>query len=70
VKPDSNKCKLFQASSIADAVWNSNWVGTPVSFQRCLVLINAAANKTFILTAGKFVPVSNKTMVNVRKLLA
>jgi hypothetical protein len=40
-------------------------VGTPVPFQRCLVFIIATANKEFTLTAGKFVPVSNVTMMNV-----
>ncbi|XP_021941235.1 odorant receptor 4-like [Zootermopsis nevadensis] len=53
------------ATSIGDAVWNSNWVGTPVSFQGCLILITATANKKFCLTAGKFVSVSNNTMVNI-----
>jgi hypothetical protein len=40
-------------------------VGTPVPFQRCLAFIIATANKEFTLTAGKFVPVSNVTMMNV-----
>jgi len=51
-----------------DAAWCSDWIGTPVSFQRSLVFIIASANKEFTLTAGKFVPVSNKTMMNVRLL--
>ena len=42
------------------------WIGTPVLFQRCLVFIIATANKEFTLTAGKFVPVCNKNMMNVR----
>jgi hypothetical protein len=40
-------------------------VGTPVPFQRCLAFIIATANEEFTLTAGKFVPVSKKTMMNV-----
>jgi hypothetical protein len=32
------------------------------------VFIIATANKEFTLTAGKFVPVCNKTMMNVRKV--
>ena len=48
-----------------DAAWGCDWVGTPVSFQRYLVFIIAAANKEFTMTAGKFVPVSNETMMNV-----
>jgi hypothetical protein len=51
---------------VRDAVWGCNWVGTPVPFQRSLVFIIAAANKEFTLTAGKFVPVCNKTMMSVR----
>jgi hypothetical protein len=43
-------------------------VGTPVPFQRCLLFIIATANKEFTLTAGKFVPVCKKTMMNVRTL--
>jgi hypothetical protein len=50
---------------VRDAAWGCDWVGTPVSFQRCLAFIIAAASKEFTLTAGKFVPVSNKTMMNV-----
>jgi hypothetical protein len=53
---------------VSDAAWGCDWVGTPVSFQRCLVFIIAAAKKDFTLTAGKFVPVCNKTMMNVRLL--
>jgi hypothetical protein len=56
---------LFQAESVRDAAWGCDWVGTPVQFQRCLVLIIATANKGFALTAGKFVPVCNETMMNV-----
>jgi len=47
-------------------VEDAAWIGTPVLFQRCLVFIIATANKEFTLTAGKFVPVCNKNMMNVR----
>ena len=60
---------LFQADIVREAAWCCDWVGTPVSFQRCLVFIIATANKEFTLTAGKFVPVSNSTMMNVRILI-
>jgi hypothetical protein len=56
---------MFQADSVRDAAWGCDWVGTPVPFQRCLMFIIATANKQFQLTAGKFVPVSNVTMMNV-----
>jgi hypothetical protein len=52
---------------VTDAAWGCDWVGTPVPFQRCLAFIIATANKEFTLTAGKFVPVSNKTMMNVSR---
>jgi hypothetical protein len=61
--------ELFQVESVRDAACGCDWVGTPVPFQRCLVLIVATANKQFTLTAGKFVPVSNSTMMNVRRLI-
>jgi len=51
---------------VRDAAWGCDWVGTPVQFQRCLVFIIVTANKEVTLTAGKFVPVCNKTMMNVR----
>jgi len=58
-------CKIFQAESVRDAVFGCDWVGTSIPFQRCLMFIIVAANKGFQLTAGKFVPVSNVTMMNV-----
>jgi hypothetical protein len=60
---------MLQAESVRDAVWGCDWVGTPVQFQRCLVFVLAASKKQFTLTAGKFVPVCNKTMMNVRLIL-
>ena len=48
-----------------DAAFGCDWVGTAIPFQRCLMFIIATANKEFKLTAGKFVPVSNATMMNV-----
>ena len=56
---------MFQADSVRDAAFGCDWVGTPIPFQRCLIFIIATTNKGFQLTAGKFVPVSNVTMMNV-----
>jgi hypothetical protein len=56
---------MFQADSVRDAAFGCDWVGTPIPFQRCLMFIIATANKEFYLTAGKFVPVSNTTTMNV-----
>ncbi|XP_033609381.1 odorant receptor coreceptor-like [Cryptotermes secundus] len=57
----------LQAERVRDAAWGCDWVGTPVPFQRCLAFIIATANKEFTLTAGKFVPVSNSTMMSIMK---
>jgi hypothetical protein len=66
-----NCCLLqsFQAERVTDGAWGSDWIGTPVPFQRCLLFVIARANKEFTLTAGKFVPVCNSTMMNVRLLI-
>jgi len=56
---------MLQAQNVRDAAFGCDWVGTPIPFQRCLMFIIATANKGFHLTAGKFVPVSNVTMMNV-----
>jgi len=58
-----------QTEKVSYAAWGCDWIGTPVSFQRCLVFVIATANKGFTLTAGKFVPVSNRTLLNVRLIL-
>jgi len=60
--------ELFQAENVRESVWGCDWLGTPVSFQRCLIFMIATANKGFTMTAGKFVPVTNSTMKNVRVL--
>jgi len=56
---------MFQAGIVRDTVYGYDWVGTPIPIQRCLMFITVAANKQFHLTAGKFVPVSNATMMSV-----
>jgi hypothetical protein len=58
-------CEIFQAESVRDAAFGCDWVGTDIPFQRCLMYITATGNKVFQLTAGKFVPVSNVTALNV-----
>ena len=56
---------MFQAEDVRDAAFGCDWVGTPIPIQRRLMFIIATANKEFKLTAGKFVPVSNVTTMNV-----
>jgi hypothetical protein len=60
---------MFQAESVRDAAWGCQWVGTPVPFVRSLSFIINMANKEIVLTAGKFVPVSRATLMNVRYFL-
>jgi hypothetical protein len=50
---------------VRDAAFGCDWVGPAIPFQRCRMYIIAMANKEFQLTAGKFVSVSNLTMMNV-----
>ncbi|KAJ4437196.1 hypothetical protein ANN_17331, partial [Periplaneta americana] len=50
--------------SVKNAAWNCDWVGTPVSFQKCISLIISVANQGFTLTAAKFTPVCNVTLMN------
>jgi len=61
----SNGFLNLQADSVRDAAWGMDWIGAPVQFQRSVCFIIAAANKEFRLTAGKFVPVCNSTLMNV-----
>jgi hypothetical protein len=56
---------IFQAETVSEGALGCDWVGKPIPFQRCLMFIITTANKEFHLTAGKFVPVSNVTMMNV-----
>jgi hypothetical protein len=51
---------------VREAAWGCEWVGTPVPFVRSLNFVINIANKKILLTAGKFVPVSKETMMNVR----
>jgi hypothetical protein len=57
----------LQAERVRGAAWGCDWVGTPVPLMRCLSFVIKMANKEIMLTAGKFVPVSKATMMNVRK---
>jgi len=50
---------------VRDTAFGCDWVGTAIPFQRSLLFIIATANKEVQLTAGKFVPVSNVTTLNV-----
>jgi hypothetical protein len=56
---------MFQAERVRDAAYGCDWIGAPIPFQTCIRLIISGANKEIILTAGKFVPVTIRTMINV-----
>jgi hypothetical protein len=56
----------LQAERVRAAAWGCDWVGTPLPFTRSLSFVIKMANKDIMLTAGKFVPVSKATMMNVR----
>jgi len=62
----SLNCKMVQAESVTEAAFGCDWVRTPILIQHCMMCVIAAANKGFQMTEGKFVPVSNATMFNVR----
>jgi hypothetical protein len=57
---------MLQVESVKEAAWGCQWVGTPVPFVRSLSFIINIANMEILITAGKFVPVSKATMMNVR----
>jgi hypothetical protein len=57
---------MLQVESVRNAAWGCQWVGTPVPFVRSLSFVITIANKEIVLTAGKFVPVSKTTLMNVR----
>ena len=63
----SSSCLLIKGWKCKNAACGIDWVGAPVQFQRSVCFIIAAANRKFRLTAGKFVPVCNSTLMNVRK---
>ncbi|KAJ9599904.1 hypothetical protein L9F63_009804, partial [Diploptera punctata] len=54
-----------QAESIRTAAWECDWVGAPIHVQDNVSFVIAMASKDFVLTAGKYVPVSRTTMMNV-----
>ncbi|KAJ9577673.1 hypothetical protein L9F63_005753 [Diploptera punctata] len=55
----------YLADGVGGAAWECDWIGASIPFQRSLITIIIIANKEFVITAGKFVPASRKTMMNV-----
>ncbi|KAJ4437195.1 hypothetical protein ANN_17330 [Periplaneta americana] len=53
--------------SVSEGAWDSDWVGISIPYQRCISFIIAISNKGFKLTAGKFIPVSNSTLMNCHR---
>ncbi|KAJ4437200.1 hypothetical protein ANN_17335, partial [Periplaneta americana] len=62
--------RLFQYEAVRNAAWGCDWVGTPVSLQKCLTFIISISKQGFTLTAAKFLPISNSTLMSVSHLLS
>jgi hypothetical protein len=58
-------CSEFQSGQIRDAAWRSDWVGSPISHQRSLLIL-MTASKDYTFTAGKIIPVSRHTILQVK----
>ncbi|PSN50405.1 Odorant receptor 77, partial [Blattella germanica] len=52
------------ADSVKGSAYEVDWIGAPIPFQRSILLMITRTNQSFVLTAGKFVPVNNETMMN------
>ncbi|KAJ4437187.1 hypothetical protein ANN_17322 [Periplaneta americana] len=52
--------------SVRHAAWNSDWVGTPVTYQKSISFIIMISIKGFELKAWKVVSVSNSTFMSSR----
>ncbi|PNF25909.1 hypothetical protein B7P43_G10643 [Cryptotermes secundus] len=57
-----------QAENVKQAIWESEWVGAPLSQQRTLKFMIAAANREFALTAGGFAPLTRHTLVTDKQV--
>ncbi|PSN50104.1 Odorant receptor 87 [Blattella germanica] len=55
------------AESVKEAVYSTDWVEATGSFKRSVLLMITRTNKQFTLTAAKFIPVNNETMMNIFK---
>lgn len=56
---------LFQFLSISDAVYNMDWVGTSISFQKDLLFNIMRLQRPVYLTMGKFAPKNLNIYVGV-----
>ncbi|KAJ4437179.1 hypothetical protein ANN_17314 [Periplaneta americana] len=52
-----------QYESVKDAAWSSEWIGTSVSYQRCISFMISVSSKGFNLQAGKILPVTYSTLM-------
>ena len=50
----------FQSEKLRDAVWACEWIGTPLPFQKSVMIV-LRATKEFTLNAGKIIPLSRHT---------
>ncbi|XP_068083955.1 odorant receptor coreceptor-like [Anabrus simplex] len=55
----------IQAKSVRDAAYECQWHFSALGFMTCILIIITRCNKVFTFTAGKFVNIDLKTMVNI-----
>ncbi|XP_069688276.1 odorant receptor 42a-like [Periplaneta americana] len=51
--------------AMKNAAWSSDWIGSPVPYQRCILFIMSVSNKGLNFMAGKIVPVTNSTLMGM-----
>ncbi|PSN45630.1 Odorant receptor 97 [Blattella germanica] len=54
-----------KVESVKTAVYDVDWIGTPISFQKSLLFITKMADKPFKLTGGKIKPINNETLMDI-----
>lgn len=55
----------LESANVGKVVMEIDYVGTPKSFQKSLVLLMARSQRPVVVTAGKFVNLSLETLVTV-----
>ncbi|PSN49281.1 Odorant receptor 96 [Blattella germanica] len=53
------------AENVKRAAWGCDWIGTPIPVQKTILFIIARGNTDVTITAGKFVPLSNVTLMHM-----
>ncbi|PSN49282.1 Odorant receptor 95 [Blattella germanica] len=53
------------AENVKRAAWECDWIGAPIPMQKTILFIISRGNKDTEITAGKFVPLSNVTLLHM-----